>query len=147
MKIMIINGPNINMTGIREVNVYGQKNYQQLCLYLKEQAELRNIELEIFQSNHEGAMIDQIQKCYFEHFDALIMNPGAYTHTSIALRDALSSIAPIPCVEVHLSNVYAREQFRHQSMTAPVCLGQISGFGSYGYIMAMDALLQQAHSE
>ena len=141
MKIMIINGPNINMLGIREVNVYGQTDYQHLCEYLKQQASIRNIELTLFQSNHEGELIDQIQKCYYEHYDGLIMNPGAYTHTSIALRDAISSIAPIPCVEVHLSNVHAREAFRHESKTAPVCLGQISGFNTYGYVMAMDALL------
>lgn len=143
MKLMIINGPNINMTGIRETGVYGARNYAEISAWLEAEAHARGIELTIFQSNAEGEMIDAIQRVYFEKYDGLILNPGAYTHTSYALHDAVKSIAPIPAVEVHLSNVHAREAFRHESKTAPACLGQLCGFGDYGYVMAMDALIHQ----
>lgn len=141
MKIMILNGPNINMLGIREKGIYGSTCYEELCQQLQQAASDRKLELEICQSNCEGEMIDFIQKIYFDHYDGMIINPGAYTHTSYALHDAIKSIAPIPVVEVHLSNVHAREEFRHISKTAPACLGQIVGFGEVGYIMGLDALI------
>ena len=142
MKFLVVNGPNINMTGIREQGVYGARNYTEITAMIAAEAKQRGIEVEIFQSNIEGEMIDAIQRCYFEHMDGLIINPGAYTHTSYALHDAIKSIAPIPTVEVHFSNVHARESFRHESKTAPACLGQLCGFEDYGYVMAMDALIQ-----
>ena len=138
MKFLVVNGPNINMTGIREQGVYGARNYTEITAMIAAEAKQRGIEVEVFQSNVEGA----IQRCYFEHMDGLIINPGAYTHTSYALHDAIKSIAPIPAVEVHFSNVHARESFRHESKTAPACLGQLCGFEDYGYVMAMDALIQ-----
>ena len=142
MKFLVVNGPNINMTGIREQGVYGARNYTEIMAMIAAEAKQRGIEVEFFQSNIEGEMINAIQRCYFEHMDGLIINPGAYTHTSYALHDAIKSIAPIPAVEVHFSNVQARESFRHESKTAPACLGQLCGFGDYGYVMAMDALIQ-----
>ena len=142
MKFLVVNGPNINLTGIREHGVYGARNYTEITAMIAAEAKQRGIEVEVFQSNVEGEMIDAIQRCYFEHMDGLIINPGAYTHTSYALHDAIKSIAPIPAVEVHFSNVHARESFRHESKTAPACLGQLCGFEDYGYVMAMDALIQ-----
>ena len=142
MKFLVVNGPNINMTGIREQGVYGARNYTEITAMIAAEAKQRGIEVEVFQSNVEGEMIDAIQRCSFEHMDGLIINPGAYTHTSYALHDAIKSIAPIPAVEVHFSNVHARESFRHESKTAPACLGQLCGFEDYGYVMAMDALIQ-----
>ena len=142
MKFLVVNGPNINMTGIREQGVYGARNYTEITAMIAAEAKQRGIEVEVFQSNVEGEMIDAIQRCYFEHMDGLIINPGAYTHTSYALHDAIKSSAPIPAVEVHFSNVHARESFRHESKTAPACLGQLCGFEDYGYVMAMDALIQ-----
>ena len=142
MKFLVVNGPNINMTGIREQGVYGARNYTEIMAMIAAEAKQRGIEVEVFQSNIEGEMINAIQRCYFEHMDGLIINPGAYTHTSYALHDAIKSIASIPAVEVHFSNVHARESFRHESKTAPACLGQLCGFGDYGYVMAMDALIQ-----
>ena len=142
MKFLVVNGPNINMTGIREQGVYGARNYTEIMAMIAAEAKQRGIEVEVFQSNIEGEMINAIQRCYFEHMDGLIINPGAYTHTSYALHDAIKSIAPIPAVEVHFSNVHARESFRHESKTAPACLGQLCGFGDYCYVMAMDALIQ-----
>ena len=129
MKFLVVNGPNINMTGIREQGVYGARNYTEIMAMIAAEAKQRGIEVEVFQSNIEGEMINAIQRCYFEHMDGLIINPGAYTHTSYALHDAIKSIAPIPAVEVHFSNVHARESFRHESKTAPACLGQLCGFG------------------
>lgn len=140
MKLMIINGPNLNMLGVREKGIYGTKSYQQLCRYVNEEAQKRGHEVLFCQSNSEGEIIDFLQKAYFEHFQGVIINPGAYTHYSIAIHDAIKSNTNIPTVEVHLSNVHAREEFRHVSKTAPACIGQLCGFGEYGYVMAMDAL-------
>ena len=139
MKIMIINGPNLNMLGVREKGVYGTKNYKEVCIYIEEEAKKRNHDIVILQSNLEGEIINFIQKAYFENYEGLIINPGAYTHYSYAIHDAIKGF-DIPVVEVHLSNVHAREEFRKKSVTAPACLGQISGFGEFGYIMAMEAL-------
>ena len=139
MKIMIINGPNLNMLGVREKNIYGTRNYEDVCNYVKEEGKKRNHEILMVQSNSEGEIIDFIQKAYFEKYEGIIINPGAYTHYSYAIHDALKGF-DIPAVEVHLSNIHTREEFRRKSVTAPACIGQIAGFGGYGYIMAMDAL-------
>ena len=139
MKLMVLNGPNINLTGIREKGVYGVMTYEDIVAYIKREAQARGHEVTVRQSNHEGQLIDWIQEAYFQGYEGIIMNPGAYTHTSYALHDAIKSV-PIPTVEVHLSNVHAREAFRHVSLTAPACVGQLCGFGPKGYILAMDAL-------
>ncbi len=139
MKILILNGPNLNMTGMREPNIYGRTGYEEMMAQVERAARSRGHETRVFQSNYEGALIDEIQRAWRDNFDAIIVNPGAFTHYSYALRDALSSV-PMPAVEVHLSNIHAREEFRHRSVTAPVCIGQIAGFGAEGYILAMDAL-------
>ena len=126
MKIMILNGPNLNMTGTREPNIYGRTGYEEMMAQVERAAQSRGHEVACFQSNYEGALIDEIQRAWREHY-------------SYALRDALASV-PIPAVEVHLSNIHRREEFRHRSVTAASCVGQIAGFGMQGYILAMDAL-------
>lgn len=141
MRILVINGPNLNFLGIREKNIYGTKDYLDVKSYIEDEATKRGHNIEIVQSNIEGELINYIQKAYYDSVEAIIINPGAYTHYSIALYDALKSVN-IPTVEVHLSNVHAREEFRHKSVTAPACIGQICGFGEYGYIMAILALEQ-----
>jgi len=140
MKMLIINGPNINFLGIREKGIYGSEDYSHLVHMLEEKAKKEQIELEIFQSNHEGAIIDKIQEAYFGRVEGIIINPGAFTHYSYAVRDALASL-DIPKIEVHISNVHKREAFRHVSVTAPACTGQIVGLGMQGYLLAMDALM------
>ena len=139
MKILVLNGPNINFLGIREKGIYGEENYDSLCERIRRKAEELEVEVAIFQSNSEGALIDRIQEAYGDGTDAIIINPGAYTHYSYALRDALASVQ-IPKIEVHISNVHQREEFRHTSVTAPVCSGQIVGLGLAGYELAMEAL-------
>ena len=119
MKILVMNGPNINFLGIREKGIYGEENYDSLCERIRRKAEELEVEVAIFQSNSEGALIDRIQEAYGDGTDAIIINPGAYTHYSYALRDALASVQ-IPKIEVHISNVHQREEFRHTSVTAPV---------------------------
>lgn len=140
MKIMIINGPNINMIGAREKDIYGTKTFDDICNYIKFQGIKRGHEITLYQSNSEGNIIDFIQEAYFKKFDGVIINPGAYTHYSYAIHDAIKGNSEIPTIEVHLSNIHAREEFRKESKTAAACIGQISGFGEYGYILAMDAL-------
>ena len=140
-KILILNGPNINLTGLREKNVYGEQTYDSLIALCEQEAARLGVELRCYQSNHEGDLIDALQRAYFDGFDGTVFNPGGYTHTSVALHDAIASI-PMPVIECHMSNVHARESFRHMSMTASACRGQIVGFGFYGYLMAMRALLE-----
>ena len=142
MKFMIINGPNINFLGIRERDVYGAQSYEEMCKYIKESVE-SDIELDIYQNNVEGELINLIQRAYYEKYDGIVINPGAYTHTSIALYDAIKSVT-IPTIEVHISNVHNREEFRRCSMTAPACVGQISGLGSDGYILALEYLTKKS---
>lgn len=139
MKILIINGPNLNFLGIREKGIYGSDTYEEMCSYLYKEAANLGVEIDIHQSNIEGEIIGLIQQAYGK-FDSIIINPGAYTHYSIAIYDALKSVS-MKVVEVHLSNIHTREEFRHKSVTAAACVGQIAGFGKYGYVMAINALL------
>ena len=141
MKFLIINGPNLNLLGQREPGIYGRESYEGLCRELKEHAQRRGSTAECFQSNHEGAIVDAIQGAQGV-YDAIIMNPGAYTHYSVAILDALKAVS-VPCVEVHISNIHQREEFRHRSVTAPACVGQICGLGLYGYHAAMEFFLDR----
>ncbi len=136
---MIINGPNLNMVGVREKGIYGVKSFEDICKFIEEEGKKRGHELTLFQSNCEGEIIDQLQKAYYEKFDGIIINPGAYTHYSYAIHDAIKGNS-IPTVEVHLSNIHTREEFRHKSVTAPACIGQMCGFGENGYILGIKAL-------
>ena len=140
MKIKVINGPNINMLGIREPGIYGSENYETLCNNIKDFALENNIEVELYQSNHEGDLVDQIQACYGT-IDGIVMNPGAYTHTSIAILDAAKAVK-IPIVEVHISKVEEREDFRQVSYIRAACVKTITGHGINGYIEAMQFLLE-----
>lgn len=140
MKILVINGPNINFLGIREKGIYGNQDYTYLEKLINEKARELDADVEIFQSNHEGAIIDRIQQAYYDKVDGIVINPGAFTHYSYAVRDALASVADIPKIEVHISNVHTREEFRHTSVTVPVCNGQVVGIGLKGYLYAMEAL-------
>ena len=139
MRILVINGPNLNMLGIREKGIYGTRNFEDICNYIKEDGQKRNIDITLFQSNIEGEIINTIHKAYYENYDGIIINPGAYTHYSYAIFDAIKAVN-INTIEVHLSNIHAREEFRHKSVIAPACIGQICGFKEYGYVMAMEAL-------
>lgn len=142
LSIAVINGPNLNFLGIRQPEVYGELTLEQINAFLQEKAqEIEDVSLDFFQSNHEGDLIDFIQSCY-EKYQGIIINAGAYTHTSIAIRDAIASVS-IPTIEVHLSNIHAREEFRHTSMIAPVCVGQICGFGEISYFLALEALIKK----
>ena len=138
-KLLVINGPNINFLGIREKGIYGNQNYDSLLLMIKEKAEELEVMVEVFQDNSEGAIIDRLQRAYYEQVEGIIINHGAYTHYSYAIRDA--SMEDIPKIEVHISNVHKREEFRHVSVTAPVCNAQIVGLGLKGYLYAMEAIL------
>ncbi|MEF3190921.1 MAG: type II 3-dehydroquinate dehydratase [Campylobacterales bacterium] len=140
MKVVVIQGPNLNMLGIREQSIYGGMTLDQIHAQMKAFADQNGIQIEFFQSNLEGEIVERIQEC-LGNTNAIIINPAAYSHTSIAIRDALLAVQ-IPTIEVHLSNIYAREEFRHKSMIAPVVMGQISGFGPFGYHLAMISVLQ-----
>ncbi len=140
MKIVVIQGPNLNMLGIREQNIYGPMKLEDIHSQMKLFAEQNKNEIEFFQSNLEGEIVDHIQECMGDA-DGIIINPAAYTHTSIAIRDAIAA-AKIPTLEVHLSNIYQREEFRHKSLIAPVCAGQITGMGPFGYHLAMVGMTQ-----
>ena len=142
MKIMVLNGPNLNMLGVREVGIYGSESYADLEALIENYASEKGIEATVIQSNSEGEIIDFIHHS-LGNYDAIIINPGAYTHYSYAIRDALASVN-LPAVEVHISNVYKREEFRHKSITAPACTGQIACLGFRGYLLAMDYLLEEA---
>lgn len=138
-KFLILNGPNLNMLGVREPGVYGGESYDALCRRLRDYAAARGAEADCFQSNHEGELIDAIHRANGA-YDAIIINPGALTHYSYALLDALKAVQ-VPAIEVHISNVHQREEFRHRSVTAPACVGQICGLGFYGYEAAMGYFL------
>lgn len=139
MKIQIINGPNLNLLGKREPSVYGNQSFEEFFLTLK--SRFATIELHYYQSNVEGEIINKLHEVGFS-FDGIILNAGAYTHTSVAIHDAISAIKT-PVVEVHISNVYAREEFRHKSLITSKCVGMITGFGMEGYAMALEYLLKK----
>ncbi len=140
MKIVVIQGPNLNMLGLREQNIYGPMKLEDIHAQMKGFADQNSIDIEFFQSNLEGEIVDRIQECIGDA-DGIIINPAAYTHTSIAIRDAISAVQ-LPTLEVHLSNIHQREEFRHTSLTAPVCAGQILGMGPFGYHLAMVGMTQ-----
>lgn len=145
MKIMIINGPNLNMLGIREKSIYGSETYEGLLRYIEK--ECHGDELTFRQSNHEGDLIDWIQEAYFEKYDGVVINPGGYTHTSVALGDAVKAVSPLPVVEVHISDIAEREDFRHVSYVAPGCIGQIKGQGFRGYVMAVERIREHLKNQ
>ncbi len=139
IKVLVLHGPNLNLLGQREPHIYGTLTLADIDKALQEQARTHEVELRIVQSNHEGALIDEVHAAR-GWASGILINAGAYTHTSYALRDAIAGVG-LPAVEVHLSNVYAREEFRHASVLAPVCRGQISGFGANSYLLGLQALL------
>lgn len=143
MKIAVINGPNLNFLGIREPGIYGSETLEDLERGLQKYSQQTHLlDLSFFQSNSEGEIIDFLQKCYYDKVDGILINPGALTHYSYALADAIKSIS-IPTVEVHISNIHAREEFRRHSVTAANCLGIVGGFGFEGYYMALDGLIRK----
>ena len=139
MRILVLNGPNLNLLGQREPGIYGTENYEYLCNMVKAHGEAKGAQVACYQSNHEGDLIDMIHGANGV-YDGIVFNPGAFTHYSYALHDALKAIQ-VPCIEVHISNVHQREEFRHKSVTAPACVGQICGLGLKGYLLAMDYFL------
>ncbi len=140
MKIVVIQGPNLNMLGVREQNIYGPMRLEQIHEQMKDVATQNGVEIEFFQSNLEGEIVDKIQECYGEA-EGIIINAAAYTHTSVAIRDAIAAVS-IPTIEVHISNIYRREEFRQKNMLAPVCASSVIGFGPFGYHLAMIGMLQ-----
>jgi 3-dehydroquinate dehydratase-2 len=140
MKIVVIQGPNLNMLGVREQNIYGPMKLEQIHAQMKEVASQNGVDIEFFQSNLEGEIVDKIQECYGEAH-GIIINAAAYTHTSIAIRDAISAVS-LPTIEVHISNLYRREEFRQKNLIAPVCTSSLIGFGPFGYHLAMMGMLQ-----
>lgn len=140
MKLLLLNGPNLNRLGKREPDIYGSETLEDIERHLQQLAAAHSVELSCFQSNTEGALIDRIHEAEDEHCDGIIFNPGAFTHYSIALRDAIASIS-VPVIEVHISNIHTREEFRHTSVIAPVAVGQLCGFGTDGYELAFQAFL------
>jgi 3-dehydroquinate dehydratase-2 len=140
MKVVVIQGPNLNMLGVREQHIYGPMKLEDIHAQMKAFAEQNGVEIEFFQSNLEGEIVDKIQECLGDA-DGIVINPAAYSHTSIAIRDAIAAVE-IPTIEVHLSNIHAREEFRKHSLTAEVCAGVIAGVGPFGYHLAMIAITQ-----
>ncbi|WDL73251.1 type II 3-dehydroquinate dehydratase [Helicobacter winghamensis] len=140
MKVMVIQGPNLNMLGVRDPRIYGPVKLETIHENIQTQAQQMGIEVSFFQSNFEGEIVDKIQEC-FGQFDGIIINPAAYSHTSVAIRDAIAAVN-LPTIEVHISNIHAREKFRQESLTAAVCAGVIAGFGPLGYHLALNGLTQ-----
>lgn len=141
MKILVINGPNLNFLGIREKNIYGTQDYDALLKMIAQKGEETGSQIEVFQSNHEGAIIDRIQDAYFDGTEGIVINPGAYTHYSYAIHDALASVTTMKKVEIHISDITKREAFRKVSVIAPACDKQIYGQGLNGYLQAIDYIL------
>ncbi len=141
-KIKIINGPNLNMLGLREPSIYGEENYLNIVKYIEESIKGKDVELTFFQSNHEGELVSEIQKSYYEKIDGIIINAGAYTHTSIAILDALKSVK-IKAIEVHLSDIDKREEYRKKSFLKEYCFKCIKGLGKEGYIKAIDEMIKE----
>ena len=139
MKIMVINGPNLNMLGIREPEIYGNNGLEYLYEMIRKKADELGVSVEFFQSNVEGEIINTIHECH-RKYDGIVINPGAFTHYSYAIRDALGSV-DTPAIEVHISNIHKREEFRHKSVTAPECIGQVCGLGLRGYLYALEELV------
>ena len=146
MKVLVINGPNLNMLGIREKELYGTETYADLERYIRDQAAELGLQAEIFQSNHEGAIVDRIQQAYFDGTEGIVINPAAYTHTSVAILDALKAVR-LPAVEVHLSDVDAREPFRRVSYAGMACEARFTGMGFEGYKRAMEYLCQEEKTD
>ena len=144
MKILVINGPNLNMLGIREPEVYGSATYEDLCNMINSHAKEKGVEVEIFQSNHEGALIDKIHEAY-QKVDGIVINPAGYTHTSIALLDALKAVG-IPAVEVHISDITHREDFRKTSFVRKYCFATVAGRGFEGYLWAIDTVVERCNA-
>ena len=142
MKIYVLNGPNLNLLGVREPGIYGSESYEELIKKIEKYAKEKSFSVKCLQSNHEGALVDFIHEGFFEKIDGIVINPGAYTHTSIALLDAVKATG-IPTVEVHISDVNAREEFRRQSYIRAACIATISGHGTKGYFEAIDILLDR----
>ena len=142
MKILVLNGPNLNMLGVREPDIYGRSTYTDLINMIKDHCGSKGIEVSFKQSNHEGDLVDYIQQAYFEKYDGIVINPGAYTHTSVALLDALKAVS-IPAVEVHISDVDSREEFRQISYVSKIAVKTIKGHGFDGYIEAVDFLSER----
>ncbi|MDR2360611.1 MAG: 3-dehydroquinate dehydratase [Oscillospiraceae bacterium] len=145
-KILVLNGPNLNMLGIREPTVYGNRSYADLCDFIRNTADERGIAITFKQSNHEGELIDIIQSA-LDAFDGIVINPGAYTHYSYAIHDALKAAERVPAAEVHISDIKSREVWRQTSVTAPACVAQISGRGFQGYVDAIDLLLERLETQ
>ncbi len=141
MKILVLHGPNLNLLGTREPEIYGRETLEDINAQLRERAASDNLELRIVHSNHEGTMLDALHRAKADKLDGVLINPGAFTHYSYALRDAIAALG-LPTVEVHLSNIHQREGFRHQSVLAAACVGQVSGFGGRSYILGLDALIR-----
>ena len=139
MNILVLNGPNLNMLGIRQPEIYGRETYEDLKALVRQEADRLGVQVTFFQSNHEGALVDAIQQAYFDKVDGIIINPGAYTHTSVALLDAVKSVS-IPTVEVHISDPDTREEFRHVSYIRAACTATIKGRGLRGYVEALRLL-------
>ena len=140
MKILVIHGPNLNLLGIRETNIYGMLDFNSINEKILQEAEALDVRVEVFQSNHEGAIIDKLQEAMGK-VDAVVINPGAFTHYSYAIRDAIAAVN-IPAIEVHLSNIHTREEFRQKSVIAAVCIGQISGFSYHSYLLGLKAAVE-----
>ena len=143
MKIYVLNGPNLNLLGVREPAIYGSESYKDLIQRIEAYAKEKGVLVRFLQSNHEGALVDYIQEGFFEGIDGIVLNPGAYTHTSIALLDAIKGTG-IPTVEVHISDPDTREEFRKQSYIRPACIATVKGHGTNGYLEAIDLLLENA---
>ncbi|MDD3393870.1 MAG: type II 3-dehydroquinate dehydratase [Anaerotignum sp.] len=146
MKILVLNGPNLNMLGIREKGIYGSETYEDLLHLIQKTAEEKNIEVEVYQSNHEGALVDRIQQAYFDGTEGIVMNPAAYTHTSVAILDALKAVS-LPAVEVHISDVSQREDFRQISYAGRACVKTIMGKGILGYKEAILFLQERSNTK
>ena len=142
MKILVINGPNLNMLGIRQPEIYGRTTYEDLKSMISAEAEQLGVAVDFFQSNHEGALVDAIQQAYFDRVDGIVINPGAYTHTSVALLDAVKAVS-IPTVEVHISDPETREEFRHVSYIRAACVATVKGRGLEGYLEALRLLAEK----
>lgn len=145
MKLLVINGPNLNFLGIREKSIYGNQDYEYLLQMIAEKADKSGTAIEVFQSNHEGAIIDRIQDAYFDGTEGIVINPGAFTHYSYAIHDALASVS-MPKVEIHISDITKREEFRKVSVTRPACDDQIFGKGLNGYLLAIDKVMEIAQN-